>query len=73
MKDQDCNKLPQKVLKDTCFAAFRIRLDNFKEHISEERVSVTPTRRKTEKRFFFLQLTHLTTKSSQTVMNNYII
>lgn len=75
MKDQNCHKLPQKVLKATCFAVFRIKLDNFKDHISERRVSVTPTRRKREKKdiFFSSISTHFTTKISHAVMNNYII
>lgn len=29
MKDQDCNKFSQKLLEDTCFLTFSIRLDNF--------------------------------------------
>lgn len=29
VKDQYCNKLPQKVLEDSCFVAFRTKLDNF--------------------------------------------
>lgn len=38
-KDQHCNKPPQKVPEDSYFVAFRIRLDNFKEHTTEERAS----------------------------------
>lgn len=37
MKDQDCNKFPQKVLEDSCFVAFRMRLENFKERIPQKK------------------------------------
>lgn len=52
MKDQDCNKLPQEVLEDSCFGTFMIKLDNFEEHIPEKKC-LGNSYKKREKRFFF--------------------